>query len=166
MGRRVTSSWSAPEVPQTKVGTTKLRSAHLKVTLQVGCAPFPTTRSVLYPEAKPFPMEALAEQGTGSGIQICFPTQLSKRPLEALCSTSKVLKLFNAQAVAKQRLFSSNKPCRALFQICPCSMCYIHCCPGRWASALELTQITLLLSSHTECDDFPGHERSQMPTGK
>lgn len=114
LGRRVTSSWPAPGVPLAKLGTIKLRSAHLKVTLQVGCALFPIPRSDLCSVAKPFPKEALGQQGRGSLNQICFPSQISKRPSEALGPTLEVLKLFNTQAVAKQRLFCSNKQCRAL----------------------------------------------------
>lgn len=45
-------------------------------------------------------------------------------------------------------------------------MCHIHCCPGRWASALEPTQIAHLLSLHTKCDNFLEHESSQSPTGE
>ena len=106
---RVTSSRPAPGVLLAKVGSTKLRSAHLQVTLQIGCTLFSIPRSDLYPVAKPFPKEALGQQGTGSLNQTCFAFQISKQPSEALGSTSKVLKLFNTQAVAKQRLFCSNK---------------------------------------------------------
>lgn len=148
LGRRVTSSWPAPGVPLAKLGTIKLRSAHLKVTLQVGCALFPIPRSDLCSVAKPFPKEALGQQGRGSLNQICFPSQISKRPSEALGPTLEVLKLFNTQAVAKQRLFRSNKQCRALLWICLPSM---YLCP--WTA--------LLLSPHPECDNFSGHERSQ-----
>lgn len=114
LNRRVTSSWPAPGVLLAKVGTTKLRSAHLQVTFQIGCALVSIPRSDLYPVAKPCPKEALGQQGTGSLNQTCFAFQISKQPSEALGSTSKVLKLFNTQAVAKQRLFCSNKQCRAL----------------------------------------------------
>jgi hypothetical protein len=40
-------------------------------------------------------------------------------------------------------------------------MCHIHCCSGRWASALKLTHISFLLSLHPEYDNFPGHKRTQ-----
>lgn len=109
LNRRVTSSWPAPGVLRAKVGMTKLRSAHLQVTLQIGCTLFSIPRSDLYPVAKPFPKEALGQQGTGSLNQTCFAFQISKQPSEVLGSTSKVLNLFNTQAVAKQRIFCSNK---------------------------------------------------------
>lgn len=83
-------------------------------TLQVGCALFPIPRSDLCSVAKSFLKEALRQQGRGSLNQICFPSQISTRPSEALGPTSEVLKLFNTQAVAKQRLFCSNNQCRAL----------------------------------------------------
>lgn len=53
---------ASPGVPLAKVGTPKLRSAHLKVTLQEGCSLFLVPRSDLYTVAKPLPDEALGQR--------------------------------------------------------------------------------------------------------
>lgn len=151
---------ASPRGAPGKGGCRQAEVSSLAGDLQMGCVLLSIPRSDLYPGAKPFPKEALGRQGTGSVNQTCFAFHMSKQPSETLGSTSKILELCITQAVAKQRLFCSRKQHRALLWICPPSMCQIHCCPGRWASALEPAQIALLLSPHPERDNLPGHGSS------